>query len=314
MRLLGGAQAHTINRPGWSQPGALRGLYSGEGTFSGANSIADTASIPNGYERPVAWILAPKGGGLSAYNSIQGEGDLTISSLSMGRALSSPLTGAGDLTAALSLIIQLEADLSGLGVLTGSLRGAVQMAAALAASGDLVGAMGAIAFCISNLTASGDVTGTLRGTATMEADIVVSGELLTAQTAAAAVWDALIAGYVDVGSFGELVQAPVYTAKVLIFDDEGAVTDRYVVSWFKNGVPINAGITGATIQVVKVSDGSNLIAPTAMTEIGTIERYKYDATGGSERIVAGEAYVILVSATIDGATRTWDQPIGRDSA
>ena len=103
-----------------------------------------------------------------------------------------------------------------------------------------------------------------------------------------------------------------YQAKVWLFDDDGGTTDRYVVAWFKNGQPVLASITSPTIQVWKASDGSDLIASAAMTEIGTTETYKYSATAG-ERITDGAAYVAKVEATIDGSTRTWVQPVGRDS-
>jgi len=104
-----------------------------------------------------------------------------------------------------------------------------------------------------------------------------------------------------------------YQAKIDLVDDEGATTDRWVVVWHKNGVPVLASITSPTIQVIKASDGTDLIAASAMTEIGTTETYKYDATT-TERTVSGAAYVVIVQATIDGSTRTAAQVMGRDSA
>lgn len=106
----------------------------------------------------------------------------------------------------------------------------------------------------------------------------------------------------------------VYTAKIWMFDDNGGTTDRYVACWFKNGAPytIGGGITSPQIQVIKAADGTDLIAATAMTEIGTTELYRYDATGAS-RTTSGVAYAAKITATIDGATRTWYQPVGRDS-
>lgn len=104
-----------------------------------------------------------------------------------------------------------------------------------------------------------------------------------------------------------------YQAKVILLDDEDNSVDRYAVSWFRNGQPVNTGITVPTIQVVKVADGSNLIPVTAMTQIAALGRYRYTASA-AERITSGLAYLAIVTATIDSASRTWDQYVGRDSS
>jgi hypothetical protein len=105
----------------------------------------------------------------------------------------------------------------------------------------------------------------------------------------------------------------VYQAKVELFDDDGNSTDRYVVIWFKNGAPVTTGITAPTIQIIKVGDGSNLIASTALTEIGALGLYRHTASL-AERITSGFGYIARVTATIDGASRTSYQPIGRDTS
>lgn len=117
-------------------------------------------------------------------------------------------------------------------------------------------------------------------------------------------------GSIAPGCFSSL--ADVYQAKIVLVDDDSGTTDRYIVTWFKNGVPQLSGITSPTIQVIKVSDGSDLIASTALTEIGSLQMFKYDATS-SARIVSGAAYIAKVTASIASQTRTWVQPIGRDS-
>ena len=103
-----------------------------------------------------------------------------------------------------------------------------------------------------------------------------------------------------------------YQAKVVWFDDESNVTDRYVVTWFKNSQPITSGITVPKLQIVKVADGTNLIAASGMTEIASLGRYRYDATT-TERQTSGVAYLAIATATIGGSTQTWDQPVSRDS-
>jgi hypothetical protein len=101
-----------------------------------------------------------------------------------------------------------------------------------------------------------------------------------------------------------------YAAKIWVIK-EGTTADHYAVRWFKNGSPITSGITSPTIQVIKGSDGTDLIASTALTEIGSTHRFKKDES--TNKMVAGAIYFAVVSATIDGSTRSFDQQVGRDS-
>lgn len=102
-----------------------------------------------------------------------------------------------------------------------------------------------------------------------------------------------------------------YQAKVWMTDADGDAKDRYVVAFFKDTHPLSSGVTGVTIQVVRISNGSDLIAPTSMTEVAGTAMFKHDES--SNRMVSGQAYAILISATIDSAVRTWRQPMSRDS-
>jgi hypothetical protein len=102
-----------------------------------------------------------------------------------------------------------------------------------------------------------------------------------------------------------------YQAKVVLLKDDTGAADRYTVNFFKNGQPVTTGITSPTLQVIKVADGADLIAATALTEVGT-GNYRYTATT-TQRITAGAAYDALISATIGGSARTWRQPVGRDT-
>ena len=133
----------------------------------------------------------------------------------------------------------------------------------------------------------------------------------SADVIADAVWDEVTAGHVDAGSFGRLLGVDLYTAKVLLVDDDTAGFDRYVVSWFKNGQALAAGVTLPTIRVVSVATGSDLIASQAMAEIGGVGRFRFDASG-VDRVVSGAAYLAIVGGIIDGALRSWDQPVGKD--
>ena len=105
----------------------------------------------------------------------------------------------------------------------------------------------------------------------------------------------------------------VYHADIDVVFNDGAATpeDEYTISWFKNGIPITSGITVPTIQVVQQSNAADLVASSTPTQIGAIGVYKHTET--TNRMSAGSAYIAVVTATIDGATRTWRENEGRDN-
>lgn len=105
----------------------------------------------------------------------------------------------------------------------------------------------------------------------------------------------------------------VYHADVKLNVDESNTTDEYTITWFKNGVRVTSGITSPTLQVIKRSDGTDLIASTTPTQIASTGSYKHDATT-TARLTAGEDALAIVGATIDGSARTFATLIGRDSA
>lgn len=102
-----------------------------------------------------------------------------------------------------------------------------------------------------------------------------------------------------------------YQMKAWLDRDAAGGNDRYVVIYFKNGQPVTSGITSPTIQVIKSSDGTDLVASVALTQIASLGLYKRDEP--TNKITVGAGYVIKVTATIDSATRTWYQPISRDA-
>ena len=93
-----------------------------------------------------------------------------------------------------------------------------------------------------------------------------------------------------------------------------STTDDYTVSWFKNGVRLETGITSPTIQVIKRSDGTDLLISSVLSEIGSTG--VYNRLENTSRMPQGsnEAYVVVVSATIDGATRSYSKIIGLQNA
>ena len=87
--------------------------------------------------------------------------------------------------------------------------------------------------------------------------------------------------------------------------------DEYTVTWFKNATRITTGITSPTIQVIKRSDGTDLITSTSMTEIGTTESFKYNEATNKQ--ISGESYLVICSGNIDGSGRSYSWILGRDS-
>ena len=319
-------------------PGSLIGRFT-------STTIDKRSAIPAGHRDGGAWAL-PLIAGELVCNTIDGVGTVAPLNLAGGLNAEAALAGAGTLTAAAQLILSAVAALSGLGTMSAAAKGKLEAAASLAGSGALTSALAALAGAVAALGGVGSLTGTPRGTGSMSATITPFTDL-SPQSLAASVWNALVVDFQDAGtmglllgeagggsspstiadavwdeatsghtaaeSFGSLVQQDVYTAKVLLLDDENGTADRYVVSWFKNGSVVTTGITAPTLHVVKVADGSDLIPSAAMTQIGSLSRFRYNAAG-AERIVAGAAYLAVVGATIGGAARSWDQPVGRDSA
>ena len=95
-------------------------------------------------------------------------------------------------------------------------------------------------------------------------------------------------------------------------ETQGIVEDEYTIQWFKDDAPVTSGITVPTIQVIKRSDGTDLVASQTPTQIGSSGAYKWDES--SNRITNGEAVLVVVGATIDGSARAWRVPLGRDAS
>lgn len=314
-------------------PGGLRGRDS--------TALPDTAAIPTGYRNGGSWSLPRVGGELAATTTVAGSAAVSDTNLAGGLNAEASLSGEGSLSVALALIVQAVASLSGLGGLTADVLGKLEASASLAGSGSISGALAALAGAVCEIVGSGSATTTVRANGNISADLTPFTEL-SPQSLAASVWNSLVAdfqaagtmglllgeagggsspstiadavwdevasGHLAAGTFGAAVGTDLYTAKVLLVDDDAGAVDRYVVSWFRNGVVDVTG-TDPKIQVVRVSDGADLVAETSMTEIGSTGRFRFDS---SSRVVSGQTYLAIVSVTLDGSVRSWDQPVGRD--
>lgn len=87
--------------------------------------------------------------------------------------------------------------------------------------------------------------------------------------------------------------------------------DKYIVQWVKNGQIVTSGITLPKIRVYDET-GADLIAETAMTEIGSTQSFRFEEA--INKLTPGEIYMVEAKATIDGAVQMDRQPVMRDSA
>jgi hypothetical protein len=271
-----------------------------------ATATANASSSIDGTGTLTAEVV----GALVLVAELAGDGSLSAT-ISGALSAEAALVGSGSLDALLVAIGELQAALEGAGNVTATMKAALGLSASITAGGDVGAVLVGIGEAVAAIHGLGATTGTMRADGFMVGEITPFTEL-SPQALAAAVWNALAVDLDAAGTFGGLVQAPVYTAKVALFDDDASGADRYVVSWFRDGAVLVAGITAPSIRVVRVADGTDLIAPSAMVEIGALHRFRFDAAG-ADRIVSGAAYLAILTATIDGAVRSWDQPIGRDS-
>lgn len=127
----------------------------------------------------------------------------------------------------------------------------------------------------------------------------------------AAVYDALFLGS---GNLSVVLASDYYHADIQFTRDQANTQDEWSVIWFKNGVVVSgASVSSPTIQLVKRSDGSDLQASTAMTQVGSTSMFKKDLTS-TARVTVGEAVYAIVTASIDSTTRSFPRLIGRDSS
>lgn len=158
LRSGGSSNVYGINRGPWTNTGSMRGFCAGEATVIGGASIADTAARPNGYEGPYAWLLACKGGGMSAYLSVVADAALA-SNLAMGINIESAMAADGSITTAtMQAIANLVSTLTTDVDLSATAQAYANLAAAMAAAGDVAAELDAYASLLATMTADGSVT------------------------------------------------------------------------------------------------------------------------------------------------------------
>lgn len=202
-KFVGGVTLYGQNIASFNRPGGSRQFQSGAATVVSGASIANRSGEPAASEHPYAWVLPQKGGGIKVTGGLSGTGAL-VGSLQGGKALLAALTGSGVITAAdLSLIVALAAELAGQGDVSAALQGIVSLAVNLEGQGEIDASLGLIVALVAALDGVGNVAAALRGLCSMSADLTSAGELVTAESCAAAVWNALAARFDLTGTMGE---------------------------------------------------------------------------------------------------------------
>ncbi len=112
------------------------------------------------------------------------------------------------------------------------------------------------------------------------------------------------------------VGPPLYFADIkYIKDNAGPLQDDYAAVWFKNGQIISSGqLTNPAMSVFNAINGNALFSNAVMsypsTQLGVVQ---YTQTTTGNLTASGIPYVVRVSGTIDGATRTWPLVVGLDT-
>ncbi|MEY5098638.1 MAG: hypothetical protein RJA36_1357 [Pseudomonadota bacterium] len=219
------------------------------------------AALPHGYANGVAFALAKSSGGIASTTQIEGEGGISASALAV-RLAEAGLTGAGDLAALGSLVVQAIAAITGSGgVTSANLQAFLQAVAAISGSGGAAGALAGLGAAVASLTGSGTAAGsTLTGTGELEAAITVTGSGLSTANVAEAVWSALASASNAAGTMGEklndagsasnpwteVIESGYTAAEILRLLAAVAQGDA---TGLENGSPIFKGIDGTTDRV-----------------------------------------------------------------
>jgi hypothetical protein len=201
-RFLSGTVA-SGDRYNFSKSGMLKNRFLGDQGLG----IAKFSAIPNGYVHPYSWSLAQVSGGLASYKALNANISTTDALLALGINIDANLDASMTKTdAILALIVALQADLSASGTITdANMAIIILLEAALSASGSLTDAqLNNILNLAAALSASGTLTNSITNLVNLSADISnAAAGVATPEQIAAAVWNAILADFGNVGSTGE---------------------------------------------------------------------------------------------------------------
>ena len=102
----------------------------------------------------------------------------------------------------------------------------------------------------------------------------------------------------------------IYYANIKYVRDN--LTDRYGVSWYKNGQLMNSGnLTNPALSVYNSQTGASLILDKVMSYASpTLGIVRYNETGSLA--TSGIPYEVITSGNIDGSVKQWKNIIGLD--
>lgn len=200
LKFTSGAGVQNGARGNFAESGRVRNRMMQSETTSADQYYA----LPNGGYPSLTWFIPQKAGQIGSSNQIYGSG-VPTANLAGGIAAASSLIGSGTISnGSLSLIADLIAALTG----AGDISPPANLVAILNLYSDQLTGAGAVA---ATLTAYADAQANLTGTGTLSLTPYAIGQLaaditgqsvLSPQSLAAAVWNALAAQYNDSGTMG----------------------------------------------------------------------------------------------------------------
>ena len=200
--------------------------------------LSGSGTIPTVLLKILAWCTT---------TNLTGHGS-TNADMSAPIALASSLVSSGSITyAAMVGIVSILGHVTGNGTLSPGIKFPANLISALTGRGNIPNTLTkALAWCVADVLAHGQAGGTLRGNSSMAAAITSQGELVTPQSCAQAVWEAVASIHNSSGTMGNKMNSA------------SAAGDPWTAEI--PGVYIN-GSAGATLeQIVKlVNDNQALI-------------------------------------------------------
>ena len=130
------------------------------------------------------------------------------------------------------------------------------------------------------------------------------------------VWNAIMSNYATNNTFGSGVSEAVsrfYFADIELIRDDPNTQDEYGVQWFRNSVAISSGqITNPAISVFNGFTGAALISNGVLSYSSLTNGALYRTASGANITSSGVPYLVIASGTIDGATRVWQNVVGKE--
>ncbi len=174
-----------------------------QGDYENASKVKNS-SFPTGTQVPYTY-LSPMGGStveMSASTTVNGTSSI-VAGLTNGIGCASDLSGSGSLSATVSLLYQLFADLSGSSSVVANMSSALGLSADLSGSSSVSATIKLLQSMASALSGSSSISADMKQTISMASDIYVNSSTATVNEIVAAVWSALASDYNVSGTMGQ---------------------------------------------------------------------------------------------------------------